>query len=53
MPEQIRLAHGFELGISNFVFGLLVAGFMVRGGYGQPDLCVIFCHLVYEFDSRR
>lgn len=25
MPAQIRLAHGFEVGISNFVFGALVA----------------------------
>ncbi|HEX5426443.1 MAG TPA: hypothetical protein VFW94_23035, partial [Candidatus Acidoferrales bacterium] len=24
MPPNIRLAHGFEVGISNFVFGMIV-----------------------------
>lgn len=32
MPADIRLAHGFEVGISNFVYGLLAGFILVQKG---------------------
>ena len=32
MPANIRLAHGFEVGISNFVYGLLAGFILVQKG---------------------
>jgi hypothetical protein len=35
MPAAIRLVHGFEVGISNFLFGM-IAGFMLYAKPSQP-----------------